>query len=544
MLASLKTLPHVARSHYKITAKGAGVINLNFTLIQMRILFLMQMLLEKRGNCNLAIVKPRQIMSTTCLNAAEFKMSYDIDGLKTLILTHRAKVSAEIFENLKRFQEQMPPELKLETTQNNDYKIAWKNLSEILVGTAGTDSGRGFPCLILQLSELGRCHDRHVRDIQEGAMNAHASAERGAILLAESTSGGEGNYFHDIAKSGYKKSNSSWFTAFFAWWEMPEYRLTPPKGWVPDSEEVRLMEAINDEIKREHPNHPPITLEQIYWRHVKLHDQMRGNVTGFMREYPRTFEEAFSSAEGKLIDSVVLTNALNSQTAIDASQPLILGVDPAGKGDRTALVYKQGNVMPKYEVFNRMDDVTLANIVLDRVNRLNIDHVFIDMGYGHGTYHLLRSLGVFNITGVHFGSTPNNKQLYYNKRAEMAGEFQDWIEEGPDSLGGTSRIPDTEEFVRDIRMIPDLEYSGDGQKFKLATKEEIKELLGKSPDIFDAAILCFAHPVRSKRLIGGTSAFSQQSSSLLTTVNDFNAFGGAGEQQQQNPNYKFYSFGQ
>ncbi|MBX9688669.1 MAG: hypothetical protein K2X27_18315, partial [Candidatus Obscuribacterales bacterium] len=447
MLKSLKTLPVIAGQHYKIVKKGAGVIPLTFTLIQLRILYLLQMLLEKRGQANMVIVKPRQIMSTTVFNAQEFHFSQNVEGIKTLILTHRAKVTNEIFANLKRFQDKMPPELRLETTQNNDDKLSWKNDSEIAVGTAGTDSARGFPCLDLHLSELGRCKDRHVKDIQEGAMNAHASAEPGAIMKAESTSGGEGNYFHEIAVSGYKKPDAHWFTAFFGWWEMPEYKMTPPKGWTPDSEEVKVMKAIQAEIDKRGGTIPPISLEQMYWRHVKLHDHMRGNVTGFQREYPATFEEAFSSAEGKLIDSVVLTNAIHSQTQIDKSQPLILGVDPAGKGDRTALVYRQGYVMARCEVFNKMDDVRLANIILDRFHSLGIDHVFIDMGYGHGTYHILRGLGI-TITGVHFGSTPNDKRLYFNKRAEMAGLFQDWAEEGPDSVGGTARIVDHPELLR------------------------------------------------------------------------------------------------
>lgn len=546
MRQSLKTLPHVAAQHYKITAKGAGIVTLNFTLIQLRILWLLELLLEKRERANIVIVKPRQIMATTLFNAIEFDFSQKIEGLKTLILSHRAKVSTEIFENLKRFQANMPPELKLETNRDNDYKISWKNSSEITVGTAGTDSGRGFPCLILELTELGRCKNRHVIDIQEGAMNAHASAEPGAIIGVDSTSGGEGNYFHEIALAGYKKPTAEWFTAFFAWWEMPQYAMKPPKGWAPDEEEVRIMHAIQAEIEKRGNKQKPISIEQMYWRHFQLHDKMRGNLSGFQREYPASFEEAFSSAEGKLIDSVVLNNALGSTTELDMSQPNVLGVDPAGKGDRTALVFRQGHFIYRCEIFNKMDDVTLANIIMDRVNKFHLDHVFIDMGYGHGTYHMVRSRNFYNITGVHFGSTlqVNNKQLYFNKRAEMAGDFQDWCEEGPDCMGGTSRIVEHPDLIQDIKMVPDLIYSGEGQKFKLATKEEIKEELGKSPDAFDAAILTFAHPVMVKRILAPNGqAYHQQQQSLLTTENTFQELGGGGNQR---PNYdpRYYSFGQ
>lgn len=534
MLRSLKTFPHVASQQYKITAKGAGIVNLCLTLIQLRLLYTMIRLLEVRERCNLIVVKPRQIMATTLFNGVEYKLSQDIEGLKTLILTHREKVTVEVYENLKRFHEQSPPELRKKALKLNDYKMQFENLSEIVTGVAGTDAGRGFPCLLLQLSELGRCKARHVADIQEGAMQAHAAAERGSMLLVDSTSGGEGNYFHEIAKAGYRNSKSSWYTAFIGWHEMPDYRMTPPKGWVPDQEEVRVMAQLKTD------------LEQMYWRHVVLHDKLRGNLTAFHREYPATFEEAFESAEGRLIDMVVLINCLNSLTRPDASQPLILGVDPAGQGDRTVLILRQGFYMFEPLIFNKMDDATLANIIEKIMGEKQVDHCFIDMGYGHGTFHLLRSRGRRNITGVHFGGqpTPANKMLYFNKRAEMAGRFQDWCEEGPDGMGGTARLPDHPEFLRDIKMIPDLEYSGDQQKFKLATKEEIKAELGKSPDCFDAAILTFAETVQ--KLGYGTNIISvPQQTSLLETENTFRTLNGQADGGGViiNPFAKFYSFG-
>lgn len=533
----MKTLPHVAKSHYKITAKGAGIINLDFTQIQHRLLYTLGKVLETRERAKIIVVKPRQIMSTTAFSAALFKLCNDIEGYKGLITTHRAKVTTEVFENLKRFQEQMPSELRVETTQMNDYKVAWKNLSEIVTGTAGTDSGRGFPCLWLMPSELGRYKERHVKDLQEGAMQAHASAEKASIFIGESTSGGEGNYFHELAVKGWRNPKSSLYTCFYGWHEMPEYQLPPPKGWVPDTEEVKLMKLLN------------CSVNQIYWRHVKLHDEMRGNLTGFQREYPSNFEEAFTAAEGRLIDSVVIGNCLNSLTLPDKSQPLVLGVDPAGRGgDRTVLIKRQGFYMFEPLIMNKMDDYTLTNIIIKMMDEDQIDHVFIDMGYGHGTYYNLRGLGRRNVTGVHFGGNPSpaNKALYADRRTEMAAFFQDWCEEGPSQMGGTARLPNHPEFLTDIRAIPDLEYSGEMQKFKLATKDEIKEDNGgRSPDCFDAAILTLAAPVQSLRsLIMGLPGQNQNqgNTSILTTQNAFNEFG-VQDNNGFNANTKYYSFG-
>lgn len=537
MIKSLEALPLTAKTNYKIIKKGAGIVDMHMTMIQMRIIYVWRKLLEQEKRANLVIVKPRQIMATTAFNAAEFKLSYDIPGLQTLLLSHRAAVTDEVFGNLKRFQDQMPEEARLGEKKNNERKLELSNLSAITCGVAGTDSARGFPCLILQLTELGRMKDRHVKDIQEGAMNAHADAELGASLLVDSTSGGQGNYFHEVATLGWpyskQKAVSSWFTIFFGWNEMPQYRLPPPKGFAPEAEEEKLMRDYN------------LDIQQIYWRHYKLHQKMRGDITAFMREYPLTFEEAFSSAEGRLIDAVCLYNALEAQTQPDKSQPLVIGVDPAGDGDRTAIVIRQGYTILKHYVFNRMDAWTLTNICIKMMDQWKADHLFIDMGYGHGTYNNLKGQGRRNVTGVHFGGSAANKKLYFNKRAEMAADFQDWMEEGPDGTGGLANIPDDKEFIRDINMIPKLAYDSGERVFKLPSKAEIKAELGKSPDIFDATILTFAYPVRTQRMINDTQeAYSQaQTSSLLTTQKTFDSLQDGDGQATMNPNYRYYSFG-
>lgn len=485
---------------------------------------------------HLVIVKPRQIYATTVINALIFKLSNDIEGLRSFICTHKAAVTKEIRDNIKRYQAQMPAELAVETLQNNDEAIEWKNLSKLGYGTAGTDSARGFPALILEPSELGRYSPRHTQDFIEGAMNAHASSVPGNMILADSTSGGEGNYFHEIALSGWKNPKSSWFTAFFGCHEFPEYRLTPPKDFQPDTESIRLVEQFfpNDRAQGEAFAH---------WRCVKLYEQMRGDLTAFQREFPMIFEEAFQAQEGKLIEKVVAENAAASTTELDRSEPRVMGVDPAGSGDRTAIVERQGYVMDRCQTYPKMDAVSLAEIIKKRIDSGEIDHVFIDMGYGHGTYDILRksAYGQF-VTGVYFGGKASNPKLYFNKRSEMAGEFEEWIKEGPEQMGGTARVPNSQEFLADIRAIPKLEYLN-SKVFKLAAKEEIKETLGRSPDIFDAAILTFAFPVRSRRQqFGQSNGMSvQQEKSILTTVNDQNQ--STLWTPNGNSNWLYYSYG-
>lgn len=95
------------------------------------------------------------------------------------------------------------------------------------------------------------------------------------------------------------------------------------------------------------------------------------------------------------------------------------------------------------------------------------------------------------VNGVHFSESALESSIYGNKRAEMACLLEKWI-----AQPGVN-IPDDDDFHADLMSVPDIKSISDGP-IKLVSKEKIKDIYGKSPDIFDAAMLTFAHPVRLK----------------------------------------------
>ena len=88
--------------------------------------------------------------------------------------------------------------------------------------------------------------------------------------------------------------------------------------------------------------------------------------------------------------------------------------------------------------------------------------------------------------GVAFNSKPNKPNVYSNKRTEIYGELRDWILQD----GGVD-IPDNPIMINELLSIPDFKINSNGQ-YVMEAKDEIKKVIGKSPDIADAMALTFS----------------------------------------------------
>lgn len=164
----------------------------------------------------------------------------------------------------------------------------------------------------------------------------------------------------------------------------------------------------------------------------------------------------------------------------------ILGVDVARQGtDRTVIFPRQGLVAFRPKVLRIPDTMQVAAIVAQAADRWGADAIFVDGtgGYGAGVIDRLRSLG-YVVHEVQFAAKATDPR-YFNKRSEMAFEMARWVKDG----GALPEIPDLE-----IELCA-LTYRFQGDRFRLAEKDEIREEIGESPDLADALALTFAWPV-------------------------------------------------
>lgn len=165
----------------------------------------------------------------------------------------------------------------------------------------------------------------------------------------------------------------------------------------------------------------------------------------------------------------------------------VLGVDPARFGDdRSVLCMRQGLYAHEPEVYRGLDNMALADRVIQAIERHRPDAVFIDAGNGAGVIDRLRQLH-YSVVEVHFSGMPSQPR-YLNKRAEMWFEMRDW-------LRGGGVIPNNMALKQELAT-PTYKFTP-ADKIQLESKDDIKKRLPNagSPDMADALALTFAFPV-------------------------------------------------
>lgn len=189
---------------------------------------------------------------------------------------------------------------------------------------------------------------------------------------------------------------------------------------------------------------------------------------------------------------IALSASLREVTLKDVvDEPKIMGIDIARFGDDASVIVKRkGRLCMKIERFRKLDTMTFASIVAERIKEFEPDAVFADSGgVGGGVIDRLHQLG-FPVTGVEFGGKPSDKTKFLNKRAEMWGLMGKW-------LADVGKIPKDDDLIADISA-PTYSFSGDKGQIVLEKKDEMKKRGLASPDAADALALTFAYPVTKK----------------------------------------------
>lgn len=538
LIDRLKTLPYFSASALKIAYKTGGMGGLTYQPLQARILVTAMAQLELRGEIRIDLVKPRQIRASTLFMSLGYSEMLLMPATQVLTITNKGSVTDELFRTIKRFHDHLPREMWTKPRKDNDDELYLENESLMKVATAGSDGARGFPCRMLEASEVGRYTTRQAKDYTEGALQTLASG-KDTIGIEESTSGGYGNYFHEKALAGWDTNRNCpnrkerWWTLFYGWNEEPEYRLEPFKDWEPNDEE-KTLQAIYS-----------LRNDQLFWRYDKIRNEFRGSVSAFNREYPISFDSAFEDASGTLFDSIAVHLARKNRISPPDGAPGVLGVDPAGGGNRTAAVLRKSTVVPRYWTTRESDDSATAAWIIRLMNEEQIHTCIIDMGYGHGIYSILRNLGMWNVIGIWANAKASRPELYVNQRTELAAKAKAWMHEGADSKGGVASIPDDDQFCSELRMIPDLEFNSSKGAFFLPSKQDIKENLGndESPDLFDAFTLTFGYEVKPNEHFQQMVRGSQEPRILSQTDRYFRELQEEGEGGKINPNARFHSIG-
>lgn len=470
-LAKLKfNLPFFARNCLKITTKDARIVPFVLNRSQQYFHNICEDEIQKRGRLRVLVVKGRQSGISTYVAARFYHKTSMRRAIKTFILSHESQTTAKLFHIVKLYNEKNPFAPSVKRSNSNELLFEELN-SQYYVGTAGSgDVGRGGTVQLFHGSEVAMW--KNTDDIETGLMESIPDMD-GTEIILESTAKGLGNFFHRMVVDALKGVNG-YRVAFLPWFWMDEYE-EDAEDFEPDEAETEYAKTYLQEYDIERQN------RKLAWRRQKI--ARYGGEWKFKQEYPSNVTEAFQTSSNALINSELIMRARTRESFIANQAPLIIGVDPARSGDRTVIVFRRGREIEAIYKYTDMDEMRLANILAGFIDKYEPITVNVDCTNSWGAVDRLKEKGYRNVKGIHFGSKATDDSLYANIRAEMWCLLRDWFNEDV-------KVPDDDELHTDLTSIP--EYEETDGKIRLVKKEKIKQELGFSPDIGDAAALTFA----------------------------------------------------
>lgn len=188
------------------------------------------------------------------------------------------------------------------------------------------------------------------------------------------------------------------------------------------------------------------------------------------------------TAENSIIGGV---DVKQGSVPVPQSGNLYIGIDCAGYGkDQTVITYRIGDWFTQ-ECYNHIDGMAAKDRIKSMLRthpNWHLKNIAIDMAYGDAIYEAL-SIEYESCDLINFAMKPNDEQ-YLNMRAEMYFTLVDALRKG---------FMVTEEIYKELQATL-FEWSNTG-KLKLVDKDEIKEIIGHSPDKSDSLALTFSNTI-------------------------------------------------
>jgi hypothetical protein len=495
--------PYFARTILKVRTKAGKVIPFELNRAQRRLHEVLEEQEAQTGRVRADILKGRQMGISTYIQGRFFWKMWRRQGrgLKAFILTHEQPATDNLFKITKRFQDSAPDGLAHPTVAANAKELAFAGRdSSYLVATAGTKGvGRSDTIQLFHGSEVAfwpNAED-HIDGVEQAIPDA-----AGTEKILESTANGIGNVFQRRYAAAQRGASDE-TAVFLPWFWDDGYRAEPSEDWEPTAEWAAYAKL--HRLER----------DQLFWAYRKNRSMATAISASadkpcwkFKQEYPATADEAFQSSGNSFIPASKVAEARRqpSDPQVLPSSTMILGVDPArsaeGKGDTTGIIDRCGRRLGSLvcERLVSTDTMEIAGRVVRLIKLHQPELVTVDVGgLGAGVYDRLNELGYGRIVRpVNFGSSPvgvgpTGDELYANRRAEMWDSLRAWF----DDVAGV-QIPDDDSLQADLTApvwgTGATRYRSNNELI-LEEKEKIRERLGFSPDLGDAAALTFAEPI-------------------------------------------------
>lgn len=451
--------------------KENNIVPLVLNKAQSKVMEVVLRQLRDDGKVRLCVLKSRQQGITTLCNALLLWRVLAYPNSSAFIMSHsQESMILNFFRNLVRMAQHFASNLFLYMSKPTAkfFELATGTVEGKWANTKG--GGRGNAVSFAHFTEI----DEY--DFFDETMATTLPCipdSKNTCIIFESTSNGLNGNLHN-----FYKRNSKYEFVFLPWYDQPEYSLP-----------CELSPSLTEEQKRIQHEYS-LTDAQMNWYAMK--EKELGSHLKMQHEYPSCIEDcfAFSDDDTYVFDFAVLERAVRTRRQSSCNGRLILGIDPARVNDNVAMVWRRGQNIEKIVAFKPPcgDDSLLWERVVREIREFYPSDIYVDVGgIGGNVPYILRSLGVnAYIHEVYFNQSPDNKQAYHDKRAEMYFHAKEWLKSG-------ASIPEHETFLSELRSI---KYIPESPKFRIIEKSEIKKQLKHSPDIADAFVLTFPYDSR------------------------------------------------
>lgn len=434
--------------------------------------------LAEKGYVRALVLKYRQGgISTYIQGRFRWKIKHR-RGKKAYVVAHEQAASDNMFKMAKRYHDCEPPDVRPSVGASNAKEIWFNKLdSRYEVATAGTaEIGRSGTAQYVHSSEYAFWKNAETHWAGLGQVVPSGADMAGTEFIVETTGNGVNNDFYQ--RWNRAVAGKGEFIAIFLSWVLEDgYSLPVPKDFERTDEEEELVELYD------------LTDGQLAWRRNKIDTDFKGDADRFRQEYPLCPQEAFMADKRNLIIPVPVAQRAQKTQIAKGVGAVVAGLDPARFGDdSTALVVRQGRKVLAHKTYDRHDTMEVVGVAVRLLTtNPNIKMLFVDMiGIGAGVVDRLHELGYESrVMGVNFANKASDEDKYINKRSECWGEMADWIKHAD--------IPEGDEWLADVTSTA-FKYDSRG-RIKLEPKEDVKKLVGKSPDLADALAMTFSEPV-------------------------------------------------
>lgn len=317
----IKNPKFYAENFLKIRDKKGKLTELQFKPAQDELYQTIKKEYDSGKPVRILILKARQLGFSTLIEALFFQDAATRELVKTLIVAHDSKSTANLFKMNKLFYDKLPAALKPMRRASNAKEIVFENptrnpeekekipglLSSIqCVPATGEGVGRSDTITNVHASEVafwGR-----MDDTLDALLQAVPDSPDTAVII-ESTPNGFNSFkkFWDDTVAG----KTGFLPLFFPWFKDPEYRKPVPPGTVWSDEEKELAKTYE------------LDDEQLSWRRWCIAANLRGNSEKFKQEYPSCPEEAFLMSGNPYFDvEAIILRIQNIPSPLSRTQNL------------------------------------------------------------------------------------------------------------------------------------------------------------------------------------------------------------------------------